>query len=101
MQKLVQIPVKYNDIETFYGRCRGYYFKKCINERHVTKTRIENQLREYNETVHKCCDGFAQNPDKNKCLPICEHNCVFGNCTSPNICSCYEGYESTADKPNL
>lgn len=98
-QKLVAVPVPYTEKETYYGRCRGYYFKKCLNERYVAKTRIEHQVKNYTETVRSCCDGYAELVVK-KCLPICDHGCVFGNCTAPNECTCYEGYEKSNSSAN-
>lgn len=83
------------DTETFYGRCPGYYFKKCLRERQVLKTRTENQVQEVSETVKRCCDGYVKNEQKNTCQPICDHHCEFGSCTAPNKCTCYEGYVQT------
>lgn len=71
-----------------------------MNERPIQKTKYENRIQEVNETVVRCCDGYASNPDKDKCLPICEHNCAYGSCTAPNHCSCYDGYEAT-NKSNV
>lgn len=99
-KRIVIVTVPYTETEQYYGRCRGYYFKKCLNERLVTKERKEQQVQDYIDTVRRCCDGYAEGPDK-RCLPICVHSCVFGNCTLPDTCTCYEGYRTKDDKPNV
>lgn len=99
-QRLVTKSVPYLEKESFYGRCRGYYFKKCLQERTVTKMRNEQKIEEFTEKVRRCCDGWAERPGIG-CLPICERSCIFANCTEPNTCSCYEGYEPKPDRPNV
>ena len=99
-QRLVTVPVQYLEKETYYGRCRGYYFKKCLNERTVPKTRNEQRIEDYMEKVRRCCDGWAERSGIG-CLPICERSCIFGNCTEPNTCTCYEGYERMAGRSNV
>lgn len=93
------VSVPYTVMEKVYTRCRGYYFKKCLVEKPVTRTRDEQQIQDYQETVRGCCDGYIESPDK-RCVPFCAKSCVYGNCTLPNTCTCYEGYTSKADKPN-
>lgn len=65
------------------------------------KTRIEQQSSNITEEVQECCDGYVKMLNNDKCLPICENSCVYGNCTAPNVCTCYEGYEARPEKPNV
>lgn len=58
-------------------------------------------MKEYKEMVERCCHGYTQNPETGKCAPICLHSCVFGTCTAPNKCTCYNGYEPKQDKQNV
>ena len=30
-------------------------------------------------------------------MPTCQSDCIFSTCTSPNECSCYEGYKKDID----
>nr|XP_022919902.1 multiple epidermal growth factor-like domains protein 10 isoform X1 [Onthophagus taurus] len=43
--------------------------------------------------VEECCKGYNRyNNVSNKCEPICEPNCRFGTCVSPNECQCFPEY---------
>lgn len=100
-KKIVSVKVPYTETERFYGRCPGYYFKKCINERRTPKERVEQRIQEVTSIVRACCDGYAESTtSSNRCLPICEPGCVYGNCTLPNTCTCYSGYKTNEHKPN-
>lgn len=90
--------VTYFDLVTAYDKCPGYYFKKCLQQKYVPKTRADAQLITYSEVVRRCCDGYASLGDR--CIPICTNHCFFGNCTAPNFCTCYEGYEKDTKLPN-
>lgn len=82
--------VSYDDVETYMGRCRGAYFRRCLNYRDVKKTRSEPKMVEKIETIQKCCDGFTKHGDE--CLPFCSSNCNNGVCSAPNTCTCNSGY---------
>ncbi|XP_041367683.1 SCO-spondin-like [Gigantopelta aegis] len=41
------------------------------------------------KTQLECCPGW-ENPDCK--IPVCVHNCVKGNCSAPNTCTCDPGY---------
>lgn len=77
-------------METYWGKCPGYYFKKCVLERTQVKTRINYELETQTIVNRRCCEGYAE--IKGSCVPHCALGCVFGNCTGPNECTCYEGY---------
>lgn len=82
--------VSYDDVETYMGRCRGAYFRRCINYRSVQKTRLEPRMKEQVNEIRKCCDGFVA--EDQSCLPFCRNNCNNGICSAPNTCTCKEGY---------
>ncbi|KAI5741025.1 hypothetical protein M8J76_009668 [Diaphorina citri] len=54
--------------------------------------RYEYVTEEYMEDTHVriCCEGYED--DHGSCRPVCERECVFGSCTSPNKCTCSPGY---------
>ncbi|XP_030377147.1 uncharacterized protein LOC115626037 [Scaptodrosophila lebanonensis] len=58
--------------------------------REVMKVQKLNKTR----TVRFCCEGYEGNLSDSKaiCKPICRGGCGRGNCLSPDICSCEEGY---------
>lgn len=95
---MVQVSVPYYVTEIHYARCHGHLFRRCLQERRVQKYRTENQKNETKEIVQKCCDGYTANPYTKKCAPVCVHSCIYGTCTSPNNCTCYNGYEKKPDK---
>lgn len=81
----------YQDLETFVGKCPGYYFKKCLQTRNILKTRIHYDVVKRSSLVRKCCTGYLDYDGE--CLPYCMSGCQNGNCTGPNHCTCYDGYE--------
>lgn len=81
----------YMDMETFVGKCPGYYFKKCLQTRNIMKTRIQYNVVQRSSLVRRCCTGYLDSDGE--CLPYCMAGCLNGNCTSPNHCTCYDGYE--------
>lgn len=83
--------VTYLEIETFVGRCPGYYFRKCLQSRSTIKSRVHYDVVKRSSLVRKCCTGYLDYDGE--CLPYCMTGCLNGNCTSPNHCTCYDGYE--------
>lgn len=82
----------YNELVEFTRRCGifsslcyGYRFETFTHRaiRHVTKTRTKGQ----------CCQGYMEK--QNICIPICTVQCINGQCTEPNTCTCDPGYESS------
>lgn len=89
-QIVENVEVAYQELETYMGRCRGAYFRRCVNHRTVEKTRLEPKMREEVETIRKCCDGYVAHDQR--CLPFCSNNCNNGLCTAPSTCTCNDGY---------
>lgn len=83
--------VTYLDIETFIGRCPGYYFRKCLQSRSTMKSRVHYDVVKRSSLVRKCCPGYLEYDGE--CIPYCMAGCPNGNCTRPNHCTCYDGYE--------
>lgn len=83
--------VTYMDLQTFIGKCPGYYFKKCLQSKNVIKTRLHLEIVRHSTLVRKCCYGYLDYDGE--CLPYCMSGCLNGNCTGPNHCTCYDGYE--------
>lgn len=97
---MVEVP--YIDKVTFIARCRGSYFKRCINERLITKTRFEDRIQPTKSREQKCCTGYTTAIDSvDKCVPVCEPACEFGTCTAPNTCECHEGYTKHETETNM
>lgn len=87
---------------TFISRCRGSYFKRCVNERSIPKTRYEDRMEPIKTYEKKCCTGYTPAIDSpNKCVPICDPACEFGTCTAPNKCTCQEGYVKHQTEENM
>ncbi|GFS54929.1 hypothetical protein TNIN_100831 [Trichonephila inaurata madagascariensis] len=66
-------------------RCTRFktLYRKVNKTIPVTKTKI----------VFECCDGYEKIQDK--CVAVCKDGCVNGECVSPNICSCDEGWQGS------
>ncbi|GFY45369.1 hypothetical protein TNIN_359211 [Trichonephila inaurata madagascariensis] len=90
-------------------RRRGH-FKKNISRKKLKNgalgipprcTRFKTLYRKVNKTipvkktkiVFECCDGYEKVQDK--CVAVCKDGCVNGECVSPNICSCDEGWQGS------
>lgn len=65
-------------------RCR----KTEVKMRQVEKTEVLEKTR----AIRECCEGFIENPAKNKCIPHCKKTCVNGYCAAPDQCKCESGY---------
>ncbi|XP_066582530.1 platelet endothelial aggregation receptor 1-like isoform X2 [Prorops nasuta] len=77
-------------VETYKKRMFGGIYYK-------TDTRI-NYKTEYHVTwftFKKCCNGYIEKMSAGRsiCQPICEQTCQNSNCTGPNHCACFPGYE--------
>lgn len=42
----------------------------------MTRTRDEQQIQNYQETVRGCCVGYIESPDK-RCVPFCAKSCAM------------------------
>lgn len=40
----------------------------------------------------ECADGYRKAENTNDCLPICTQGCTYGDCVSPDVCTCNFGY---------
>lgn len=85
---------------TVRDRCPNNPDKLCQFSRDKNKSRLGSKLQDFTQKVLKCCEGFTISATKDKCIPICEHECFNGNCTLPNVCSCLKGYIPQTDDPN-
>lgn len=65
-------------------RCR----KTEMKLRQVEK----NEVHEKTRAIRECCEGYTENPARNKCIPKCDKPCVYGHCAAPNQCKCESGY---------
>lgn len=94
------VEVRYYDIVTFIGRCRGSYFRRCVNEKSIPKMRYEERIEPKKTHEQKCCTGYTL-ANSSFCVPVCEPACEFGTCTAPNTCTCQEGYTKHQTEPNM
>lgn len=84
--------------------------QKCIESPCLLKDSCQCELGYENQTIGDsfqciCLEGYQSvvldSSQPPICRPICEKNCKNGFCSSPNVCSCNEGYsmnnESSGD----
>lgn len=88
--KLEPVPTqeRYLDYDCYL---RTYHAYDCYKTR--TSYRYDYVTEDYfvEEQVKSCCEGYRQSDGV--CVPVCEKECVFGSCDSPNQCECSPGYE--------
>ncbi|XP_058816144.1 fibrillin-2-like [Topomyia yanbarensis] len=79
-----------------YGVCNYY----CMFSEHsfpvsVPTEKLTCSLEYEYRQKQVCCEGYHHY--EGDCLPSCKHKCVFGECTAPETCSCYSGYQKVDD----
>lgn len=49
-------------------------------------------VQEFDNTSCKCSEGYKSGVEKNSCVPSCSQECIQGDCTGPETCTCHENY---------
>ncbi|KAI5706454.1 hypothetical protein M8J75_008314 [Diaphorina citri] len=88
--KTIPIPYTETYMDEYCMRQSWYFTYHCQKTR--TAYSYKYKTEEYMEDTHVriCCEGYED--DHGSCRPVCERECVFGSCTSPNKCTCSPGY---------
>lgn len=77
------------DFEMYSGKCSKKCTKECTNGKCL-------------EDLCVCPDNYKLSDDFTACLPICSfedgHDCIFGDCISPQVCKCFDGYRFLDDR---
>uniref|UniRef100_A0A1B0DAJ0 EGF-like domain-containing protein n=1 Tax=Phlebotomus papatasi TaxID=29031 RepID=A0A1B0DAJ0_PHLPP len=100
-QKIIKEQKPYTTKELFKKQCPFTTAKlECPFWRNVTKYEtVDKVVAEENKFV-ACCEGYFLKNNES-CLPLCKDQCINGNCTAPDECTCWEGYNKSPDKTNI
>lgn len=90
--RTVEVPVTVQEAsqERYTAWCWNPPKLKCSRYKIVMKTvkKMENKTK--TELEKHCCPGFFET--ENQCSPHCEQECVNGECSGPNMCTCQQGW---------
>ncbi|CAI8037192.1 Deleted in malignant brain tumors 1 protein [Geodia barretti] len=76
-------------VSSLVSSCCGLFcWSRCY--RRTYTTRYVTQSHVVYRAVPVCCAGYSG--DGHTCTPLCGTGCVNGRCTSPGVCTCYNGW---------
>lgn len=90
-ERIISTLVTYYELETSFGTCNGYFYKKCLKQQNKLKTRPHFEKVSFTKLETDCCSGYTS--FDGKCIPVCIAGCLNGVCSAPNKCTCFDGYE--------